>query len=384
MQETDPKILQIIENIEDLDLDDDCTVSNAYYTVSEINELQNSEKSLSVFHVNTAYLGFYFDQVYEILSNSTVNYDFIGISETRIKRYATPTQNTEIPNYEHVDCETESTKGGVRLYISDKHNFRERNDLKMYKAKELESVFVEIQDKINGNLIVGCIYRHPCMEDIDEFNTFYLTPLLEKISSEKKKVILMGDFNINLLNYDSQNETNDFLNLMQSNSLIPLVLKPTRITTRTKTLIDNIFTNLIDIPHVSGNITYKIADHLPQFAIFEQRNRKKIQIEPFEIRNYAKFNQDDFLTDFIATDWYKLCSMQLNNPDLSLHIFLTKITELINKHAPLIKIKPKRNSMKKKPWITAALLTSINHKQELYKKMIKRKNSETRKVINEE
>lgn len=75
----------------------------------------------------------------------------------------------------------------------------------------------------------------------------------------------MGDFNLNLLNYDSNEDTNNFLNLVQSHSLIPLILKLTRLTSRTNT-------NLINIEHTAGNLTYAIYDHLPQFAILETKS----------------------------------------------------------------------------------------------------------------
>lgn len=64
------------------------------------------------------------------------------------------------------------------------------------------------------------------------FNEDYLEPRLEKLNTEKKNLILVGDFNINLLNYDCNNDTNDFLNIIQSNSLIPLILKPARLTAK--------------------------------------------------------------------------------------------------------------------------------------------------------
>ena len=45
------------------------------------------------------------------------------------------------------------------------------------------------------------MYRHPSMS-VDEFNNDYLTPLLDKASSENKLIFLTGDFNVDLLNYD--------------------------------------------------------------------------------------------------------------------------------------------------------------------------------------
>ena len=67
-------------------------------------------------------------------------------------------------------------------------------------------------------MAVGCIYRHPCMQQ-SEFNDEYLKPLSEKLISENKEVVLIGDFNIDLLKGDSNKNVSDFLT-----SFIPLIL----------------------------------------------------------------------------------------------------------------------------------------------------------------
>ena len=77
----------------------------------------------------------------------------------------------------------------------------------------------------------------------------------------------MGDFKTNLLNYESNRETADFLNNMYSNSLVPYITLPTRITPRSKTLIDNIFFNEINEAAISGNLITDISDHHAQFLI---------------------------------------------------------------------------------------------------------------------
>ena len=53
----------------------------------------------------------------------------------------------------------------------------------------------------------------------------------------------MGDFNVDLLKYEDDANTADFLDKIYSTSLIPQVISPTRVTPRLKTLIDNIFFN---------------------------------------------------------------------------------------------------------------------------------------------
>ena len=62
----------------------------------------------------------------------------------------------------------------------------------------------------------------------------YLNNLLEKVSKEQKSAFLLGDFNINLLNYNVHSPTNEFLDSLASNSFLPYILQPTRTTSHSK------------------------------------------------------------------------------------------------------------------------------------------------------
>ena len=143
-------------------------------------------------------------------------------------------------------------------------SYKPHPDLNIYKANQLESTFVEIINPKKGNIVVGCIYKHPTMDVLD-FKNNYLGQIFESVSKERKQVFLLGDFNINLLNYNCHQPTNDFLDSLASNSFIPYILHPTRITSHSKTLIDNVFSNLISPDIICGNITATISDNLPQF-----------------------------------------------------------------------------------------------------------------------
>ena len=65
--------------------------------------------------------------------------------------------------------------------------------------------------------------------------------------------ILAGDFNINLLN-QSHFDTENFINMLFSYSVFPVIEAPTRYSDSNMTLIDNIFTNKSCDSHVSGII----------------------------------------------------------------------------------------------------------------------------------
>ena len=76
----------------------------------------------------------------------------------------------------------------------------------------------------------------------------------------------MGDFNINLLNGYTHCHTNDFDNVLTSHSIYPNITRPTRITSKSATVIGNIFTNSKTC-QTSDIIITDISDHLPVFII---------------------------------------------------------------------------------------------------------------------
>ena len=97
---------------------------------------------------------------------------------------------------------------------------------------------------------------------IQEFIDTFFEPLLYKPSYENKNVILLSDFNIDMLHYESHIQTREFLDKIYFGLLSPHITLPTRITPCSRTLIDNIFTNTVDEPSISGNLMCSISDHL--------------------------------------------------------------------------------------------------------------------------
>ena len=95
--------------------------------------------------------------------------------------------------------------------------------------------------------------------DLCTFSDDYLNPLLDTLSKEANKtIVLLGDFNIDLLNFDTSEHASTFLDDLASNSLQSQILLTARKSNNSKTLIDNIFCN-IATPLVkaamSGNIS---------------------------------------------------------------------------------------------------------------------------------
>ena len=276
-----------------------------YYNIDEIQALNklNNKRTLSLSHVNSYSLSKNIEDLEYLLNSTSINFDVIAISETRIVKGKTPVNSLNLMNYSHEFCPTESSAGGTLLYIHNHLSYKPRNDLSIYKPTELESSFIEISNPKRSNIIIGCIYRHPNM-DLDEFNDNYLNTLLDKISKENKSVFLLGDFNVDLLKYDKHAPTNAFLDSLSSHMFLPHIVQPTRISTTSKTLIDNIFSNIHTPSSVSGNLTSSISDHLPQFLIVPDifLNLSPPKSNIYE-RDWNNFDQENFILDYLAVDW---------------------------------------------------------------------------------
>ena len=112
---------------------------------------------------------------------------------------------------------------------------------------------------------ICCIYRAP-NTDLNMLSEF-INDILSNIG--KRTVYMCGDFNVDLLQYDKHAATNDFIDKLYVIGLHPLITRPTRITSHSKTLIDNIFTTDLSSHIHSGLIINDMSDHLPIYQITE-------------------------------------------------------------------------------------------------------------------
>ena len=314
-----------------------------------------------------------------LLTELDIDFGFIGITESRISKTNFSPTNIALANYVIEQTPTESNAGGALLYINRKHSYKIRKDLKLYKPHKIESVFVEvIMPKRTNNIIVGCIYRHPD-NNIDEFNTNYLRPLLQKLSKESSKnIFLLGDFNIDLLKFNSCSSVRNFLDELSSRYFMPQIFLPSRITRSTKTLIDNMFCNIPQSSeqNISANLTTAYSYHLPQVLLvpgfYWYKNVRKSNVF---IRDSQTFNNATFSANYKSTDWPNVMQIDKGNPNLSFHNYIEEVEKIISDHAPLRKSRKRERKFQSEPWISSGLQRSIAIKNQLFGKFIKSTNS---------
>jgi hypothetical protein len=165
----------------------------------------------------------------------------------------------------------------------------------------MESCWIEIVRKKQKNIVIGCIYRHPSYETTNVCEI--LRDQLSNLNDKGKYVLFLGDININLMKYNVDNKTSDYLDMLLNTRFIPLITKPTRITHHTSTLIDHIYTNVPQQIYKSGICLADITDHLPIFCSVTSKLPTFKEEKYF--RDFTKFNEVLFIEEIEAVDFSK-------------------------------------------------------------------------------
>ena len=169
------------------------------------------------------------------LDSLSVKSSIIGLTETWLD------ENKEalydIPQYTCINRFRSNRRGGgVTLAIKSGIPYKIRGDSE-YFDNEMEGLFIEIDKQVFGttsDLIIGIIYQMP-NSSIDIFID-WINDILNIIHRESKICYFLGDLNIDLLKYEEHRLTSEFLDLIYSYNVFPLISKPTRITSDTATL----------------------------------------------------------------------------------------------------------------------------------------------------
>ena len=212
------------------------------------------------------------------------------------------------------------------------------------------------------NAIVGCIYRHP-KSDLARF-TAELENILTNLDSCKHDVYILGDMNIDFLKCHTHPETDDYINMIFTHGFLPIITKATRITDHSATLIDHIYTNANLETVTAGIALFDISDHLPIFAYIDKSVRR--QTKRVYYRDYSTFDRKLYIKDLNEINWE-----HISDSCLDLHEKTSKVIEIIqtitDRHAPMKLASRSKRKQLNKPWITAAILKSIKHKQKMYR-----------------
>ena len=122
-----------IPSLDNFDLDENYVqaINSKYYDLPEFSKLYSSlsGKTFSLFHVNTRSLSKNFDQLQNVLSAAKIDFDLIGITETKQQVDKDFLVNVNITGYHMYTQPSKSNAGGVAIYIKNNLDHFIRDDL---------------------------------------------------------------------------------------------------------------------------------------------------------------------------------------------------------------------------------------------------------------
>ena len=118
-------------------------------------------------------------------------------------------------------------------------------------------------------------------------------------------------------NKDTNKDSEEFLDKLYTNFLLPYITSPSCVTPRSQTLIDNFFSNIIEEGLNSGNLTTTISDHFVQFVLFKTEKTNKCNSKDTKyIRDFIKnLNKENFESDIKETKWDEILELNKGNVD---------------------------------------------------------------------
>ena len=130
---------------------------------------------------------------------------------------------------------------------------------------------------------------------------------------------------------------------------------PTRITSTSKTLIDNIFYSSVTKSISAGNIATSISDHLTQLIFIPNKSSVKPTTKKIFGRKYTTENLRKIRIAFDKIDWRRTFTIDDKDTNKSFQMFLQTIEKLLNTFCTVTTISKRKQNLKLKPWITSTL-----------------------------
>ena len=221
------------ENLEDGDF---ASVSEQGDDPFFVLNQQLGDRNLKIAHLNINGLLNKLPEVHNILDQAS--FDILGISETHL-REDIPDEWININGYSFVRRDRDSGPGGgVLIYF--KANLTAYL-VTRWNCTHLEAAWLNVTIR-SQSFLIGCIYRPP--QDSLFFNHF--RNVLENIWLRRKNIILLGDFNSDMLKGSSKTESQygkRLKRIISSFGLKNIMSCPSRVTLTSESLIDLIITS---------------------------------------------------------------------------------------------------------------------------------------------
>ena len=200
---------------------------------------------------------------------------------------------------------------------------------------------------------------------IEEFS-----PIVDKISKNMSHGMIVGDFNINLLQIQEREKIGDFFDLMCVNGFLPKITFPTRFAKKSCSLIDQIFCRFPEshINFSSAIIMSMISDHNPCIVSVNLLKVKSHNPKFVKKKKFSEIALNSYREELMNCERLHQIDNDLStDPNTTFNILNQALMEAKDKHFPEQVMRFNKYKHKLNKWITAGILKSLQYRDKLYK-----------------
>ena len=311
-----------------------------------------SNDGLRIGHININSALHKMTDISSILHNNGKPFHVFAFTESGLSS-AIPNSDVNIPGFQTIRKDsTVANTTGLLVYVHDTLTYRRLEHLDNFSV---ESIWLEIKLKRNNPIIMSFLYRNPLEKSRMDGKV-----LMDSASLDASEIILLGHFNIDLLNPQTS-----WLDITSSYNLVQLVNSPTRITASSKTIIDHIYTTHEQNIRELCVPIFGCSDHLPVCLTWSKKGTKipKTGHKYCTYRCFSKFNKEQFLFDLSHSSLYNVYNF--TDPEKALEYWLHAFNSVYDKHAPFKTQRIKHTSKPK--WFTKEIQDAIWLRDKLLK-----------------
>ncbi|XP_052750401.1 uncharacterized protein LOC128200581 [Galleria mellonella] len=319
------------------------------------NRLKDS-KFFNVCHINCQSIPAHYTDLIDAFSEPNIH--ALLSSESWLKP-ALSSITYSIPGYVLIrNDRTSKSGGGVAIYLRSTLPYKVVLSSPSDYRSTAEFLFIEIDFK-GTKVAIGVVYCPPSTDYFGDLDT-----AIDFINSSYNHIIIMGDFNTNLLK--DTTSTRKLRSILDFADISILPLKPTHYNPDTDdSWLDIICTSLID--HVIEYDQFSapaFSRHDLLLLSYKIKPIKPLKPKPTiaRVRNFNRIDVDLLCRDAALIDWKPL--LDSCNIDDKIVLFNAQILSLFDKHAPIRTVKLRRPPA---PWITDDVRKAMTKRDRAFK-----------------
>ena len=129
----------------------------------------------------------------------------------------------------------------------------------------METLPIKVLNKKSQNIVITAAY-HPSKET-NKLSKDFCKDFLSKQEMSNTTAFLLGGFNLNVLDYNTNELVKNFFNLIFQNGFLPLIQRPTRFIRTTATEIEHISTNIV-LNKIQSGLSKLSLKIISQYSLF--------------------------------------------------------------------------------------------------------------------